>query len=426
MSGDGKAQECTATPVTVFFANGVQNERSQALIGVGELRSRLRAHVEGTAIQATCLKFDLAYNQNESFSLLGDLLEAGAQLLVGKFSRFWRFWANLDLAPDWFQEFAEEFVQRIDLFTYVLQADLQEHVVQYSMEIGNGREVVVVAHSQGNLYANQAYDRITDCCPNLIPKLHIVAVATPASFVAGDGPYTTLREDFFADVLFELVNPSRLNPNSENPPPPCGYPWRCHSFVDSYLAGSVSGPRILNQIVATIPPGPPVTLPVELGFRELSIGTTGTRTGSDPLPVGVFFEYSLCDFLITPLSPCFEAFPQGRLATIFRNIVIPPSTGTQVFDVYEVDAPVDFPIIANALTNGVPDVFNIVGGTVGLGSRRGALGIELEIPLPSDSSISFFRLTVTPFDITPAPDDPSFILVSEHTFKVSAFGIPPP
>jgi len=44
---------------------------------------------------------------------------------------FWRFWAGLDPLPDWFQQQALSITQSIDNATYVLDADLQEHVILY-------------------------------------------------------------------------------------------------------------------------------------------------------------------------------------------------------------------------------------------------------------------------------------------------------
>jgi hypothetical protein len=238
------AQTCSSPGTTVFFVNGVNNDFEQAKFSRDKLEEKLKAHIPGTPIQSECLEFVLAYNNNENHIL--DFIEAADQVLAGEMLMFWRFWANLDIAPDWFQQAASDIAMGIDANSYVVDADLQEHVQQYRTEILGGNKVVAVAHSQGNLYANEAYSFLFD--PVETDSFGIVSVATPAGSVAGsvagEEPYTTLYGDFIWLV------PGALPPNTLED---CGNDvWFCHSFVHTYLKGSVSKPQILNDIVDVI------------------------------------------------------------------------------------------------------------------------------------------------------------------------------
>jgi hypothetical protein len=174
--------------------------------------------------------------------------------------------------------------------------DLLTHLNQYRLAINAGRKVVVVAHSQGNLYANHEYGKLA-AIPILPIDRHfsIVAVATPAVFVAGNGPYVTLLEDLFASVgfLFALV------PNTSNFPI-CGYSRGCHHFLSAYLSGRVSGPRIVGHILAALPPATPGPT-ASIVFSNLGPGNS-----FGGIACGIPFSFPAGFDFITPPGQLFE------------------------------------------------------------------------------------------------------------------------
>jgi hypothetical protein len=140
---------------------------------------------------------------------------------------------------------------------------LLEHVDLYRGTMGGARKAkaIVVAHSQGNLYANKAFAHLAaDPSLDVNRRFAIVGVATPASFVASSGPpysYVTLTEDKVASVIFPLVNATVLRPNTSNTTNPFVCRDRLlnsHCFVTSYLDGAKSGPKISELVLAAIPP----------------------------------------------------------------------------------------------------------------------------------------------------------------------------
>jgi hypothetical protein len=200
------------------------------------------------------LSFDLAYNQTAGILL--DIYDSYLQKvnLQEKPSFFWRIIANLTIPPEPAEQVILEEFSQIDLNSYVNQDDLDKHLAQYRAEFSKGH-VVVIGHSQGNLYANQAYNRLS-----LTEKgrFGIVAVATPSSSVAGyasgEEPYTTLKEDRII-ALVRSIFPSTLEPKTSNGSgPPCGNDSLCHNFIGTYLAGinSDSELHIMLNIVGAI------------------------------------------------------------------------------------------------------------------------------------------------------------------------------
>jgi hypothetical protein len=239
---------------TVLYVNGIDNDLNKALKSAIETGGKLRNFISNNPIQSGCLKkVGLAYNSNEPFIL--DFFESANQIIFDKVSQFWLIWANVEAAPDSFQQLAKDIALGIDIGTYGSDSDLQRHVAQYRMEISNGNKVVAVAHSQGNLYANEAHSVLFNGLDGSDPveedDFSIVSVATPARFVAGNGPYTTLREDIITFI------PSALPPNTTNGSCPLSDIWFCHNFIASYLNGAVSGPQILNHIVGALSAPPP-------------------------------------------------------------------------------------------------------------------------------------------------------------------------
>ena len=76
-----------------------------------------------------------------------------------------------------------------------------EHIYDDNKDLCEGKKVVVVAHSQGNLFANIAYKGINK---DNIDGFGIVSVANPSGYVAGDSSdtyYTTIEEDKVIAVI---------------------------------------------------------------------------------------------------------------------------------------------------------------------------------------------------------------------------------
>jgi hypothetical protein len=129
--------------------------------------------------------------------------------------------------------------------------DLANHLNIYRATIRGGRKAIVVPHSQGNFYANKAFDVLateSEFANGLNSKLAIVAVATPDSRVGNmSEPYTTLVGDIINRV------PGNLEANVEAD---CGTERECHEFVRSYLGLLPPRQRIVDHVLSAMTSAP--------------------------------------------------------------------------------------------------------------------------------------------------------------------------
>lgn len=252
--------------VTVFCANGMFNTNKELMDSCGVLEDKIRAELPEDAD----IIFKLSYNQQElekitdsslidygaidplvdfTATAIGQLFEVavqkGTDAFDDKIGSFFDWMGGVEIAPDWFQDAMKELSLVADNFSYVIDADLHDHVALYNNELGEGRKVIVVCHSQGCFYANRAYDLVSS------EDFGIVAVATPSDYVAGDGEHIILTSDWVINEvvrgasLYQVLEANTTNNTSESD-------WTGHSFVNSYLAGDVSGPKIVGHVVDLI------------------------------------------------------------------------------------------------------------------------------------------------------------------------------
>ena len=402
LPGIGAAQNCTVVGTAVFYVNGVwvttRDDADNSL--TDDLAPRFDVRRQNTVLQNECIDYVLAYNQSELY--LGDLLEAGVQILGGAMSHFWRFWAGLDPLPDWFQQQALSITQSIDNATYVLDGDLREHVKLYRQSLSNGHRVAVVAHSQGNLYANAAfnilYDGLDGQAPLTTQSFGVAAVATVANFVEGDGPYTTSFGDVVIDGLIiaalRLGLPSPLLPNTFGLPSladPTG-----HLFVPSYLEGSSTGPSVLQDLLDVIlslqrpPISPPEPEAHYLSFR-------GGNPGIPADGVVVQADASSNIFTIVPMFSL-SGVMNGITVSVFPPNPVPMNTRmfVQLGAIVE-GLPVDSCRLSMSLSEGARPVVNGVVGIAAVFTQAfldsTAEGLGRAIPACAGATSDKFSLT---------------------------------
>lgn len=247
------AETCTASicdtkDTEIFFGNGIRTTEKKAFDSRNIIKQRLKTNL--TSEEFERLAFNLAYNDTYGMPL--DLLETTVQLLTGNVSRFWRLFWGLEVMPDWFAGKLILLSTALDKTALVTSDSLWKHVKTYQNTIAEGRKVVLVAHSQGSLFGNMAYNHLTS---REKQSLGMVAVANVDNNVLGGGePYTTLVSDKVISALraAQFALPTRpMPPNTENSEEPEDYLG--HGFVESYMtAGSVSSGQIVQQIITAV------------------------------------------------------------------------------------------------------------------------------------------------------------------------------
>jgi hypothetical protein len=253
---------CTPAATLVYFGNGILNTHADAVQAMDALELATQQQL-GTVGTPPGVNFCLAYDSEYQLVMGGlinlplQLLDAAEQDGIALASQAVSWITNLGAASPKLQDLALAAIQSANNVDLATRPDLQAQVAHYEADLAAGSKIIVVAHSQGNLYVNEAY---SDISPD--PAfLNVIAVATPANYVAGGGPWTTLANDIITLVPSALLdNEANTNtPGFCNPPPDLASEISCHSFTNSYLYGNNSGPRIVREIISNIPSYVPPT-----------------------------------------------------------------------------------------------------------------------------------------------------------------------
>ena len=182
-----------------------------------------------------------------------------------------------------------------------------------------------------------------------------MAVATLLGSVPGNGPYVTLVEDTFVRGF-----PGHLSANTTNTGGFCPDVIGCHAFVDFYLDGSVSGPKIVQDVSDTIPliVRPPGGTFVALDLNETDFGpgdtlrarlrvTNGAPARSIDFYLGHLWPDGITVSFITSLSPFTEVTVRTsepeRFQPLVRNAEIQQGLDIAISDALVYAPPPDFP-----------------------------------------------------------------------------------
>ncbi len=234
--------EPSSTKLHIFFINGILTTKKEAKRAREQLCRALDA--EQLEPEIVC---DLTYNDTDG--PFEDLLEVADQILTQYSSQLLLWLHGVGQVPDWLLAWQ----QKMLLVEYQINAsELPAHVEDYRNALHGAEKVLIVAHSQGNLYANQAYELVAKAEPEVFQNsLAIYAVATPANNVAGDGLHLTNHRD-----VIQLI-PGALAPNWSL--------WRtisgiaddvgmvaAHSFLNTYLSNEFDVREILLDDIVQI------------------------------------------------------------------------------------------------------------------------------------------------------------------------------
>lgn len=246
---------CAQTKYILVYGNGVLAPYHKAATSKLRLFGAVQAALPSD--KQTLLRADLAYNATHG--AIADLLESSIQSLHSDYVRFWDILLGILPMPSSFRDKLINIVAPLSATELVGGQDLATHVGIYKSNILTGNKVVLTAHSQGNFFANESYSLLSSTEKS---SFGIAAVAEPDTFVAGDGPYTTLNSDLVILGITALKSslglPTPLPPNIHN--------TRVtdvtgHYFDETYMMlGSASRAKIVGDVVSLFstlqtPPG---------------------------------------------------------------------------------------------------------------------------------------------------------------------------
>jgi len=250
-------QSSITDKTVVVFGNGIMNTKDDATRSRNRIKELFGATLSPEEFSK--LEFGLAYNQ--SYGFFNDLYESAKQKLGAEnvIISFWRWLGGQEAMPDELQKEVKTMAAQFDFATRVAPEDLNNHVLLYRTGMLEGKRVLVFAHSQGNFFVNAAYEKLFtgDQALATSQSFGIIAIATPASYTVGDGPYTTLVEDLVIQAISLVTPPGVLPPRSPNitniGSGAVSSDWKGHNFIDEYMAeGSNSIVQIMNDAVLDV------------------------------------------------------------------------------------------------------------------------------------------------------------------------------
>ncbi|ULA62918.1 MAG: conserved exported protein of unknown function [Nitrospira sp.] len=257
-SPQAACQSEAAPRTAIYYVNGVTTTLDEARLNGGKLELEFLTRLPSmtpASLRSSCYLFFLNYNPTSG--AVKDFTEAGQQRLGIDPSDMWRRLESFaSLGPTMVSLLQGPMTQA----NQIDQAAVQRHAAAYRAQMTAPlcRRVVVVPHSQGNLYANAAYDAAVGASPVPAPAvgaLKIVGVATPDTAVKGNGRYRTSTGDLLIGAI-NVVLPSTLDANTNwglNPILTSFTPLYSggHSFM-GYLSFDDSRNQILGDIQSSL------------------------------------------------------------------------------------------------------------------------------------------------------------------------------
>ncbi len=231
--GANTVNECKSD---LYYANGIMmkySEKDARDMWQDEADDLLLSHKEYKNIE----KIDISYNVSQGF--LDDFLEALEQMMDNEWG-----WTEFTV---FFTAYLTDHGIQEDWVPHI--KDLEKQVASYMESIKNGHGVIVIAHSQGNYYTNEAYERLDTW---MQPSFHMMGVATPADHVAGyasgdtTAPYVKFHNDFI-NIIVTSLSANRDDTRHH------GFPSiDAHDFYESYLQESTTRSDIQQFMVKQI------------------------------------------------------------------------------------------------------------------------------------------------------------------------------
>ena len=149
----------------VYFGNGVNNDLDAAKASRDKLKQLTQLHYPGRfSIADDGITYDFKYAHNETYGVINDLIETHWQLYEsGQISDlYFSFVASALDSLDNANSDEDAFRKRLQNIIYLYELDTDVMLNNYRTNSFNSKHnVLLVAHSQGNLFGNKMYDLFT-------------------------------------------------------------------------------------------------------------------------------------------------------------------------------------------------------------------------------------------------------------------------
>ena len=245
----------------VYYANGVDGSSRKNNIATKALRLRYKA----TLSARDGGQYDFSAAENETQRKMIDLAQVFQQkmaeeglngnpillyhLLVNGFS--------IETVQNYYSTFPDageligEFIELAAAFSSSAIEDTVitelRHLTFYQADLLAGKRVLIIPHSQGNLFTNTAVEAVIDINPEWANSISYFGVASPASYTANNADYVTADDDRVI-ALLDIVE-DVLPANLDNDPGLFNDPRDLlnHGFTESYFNDSLSSMGVIDN-----------------------------------------------------------------------------------------------------------------------------------------------------------------------------------
>ena len=159
----------------VYFGNGILTTPDASKSNTILLRDAIIEKFDKDYFNKHIGKVDYAYNR--TIGQIGDLFESAYQIIDLQ--------ELVDIGANWI----------LDDKKTIHSLDLEDQVDKYEASITNGHKVLVVAHSQGNLFAQEAYERLGERGKDNWMQQYFEAVS-----IASPDPVSDIQPDMVAII----------------------------------------------------------------------------------------------------------------------------------------------------------------------------------------------------------------------------------
>lgn len=256
-NANAETNACISGDTTeIYFINGVWNSLAQARDGRNLIKSAYKQSLEN---QYTSQKFEFKLAYNYSAGKVRDLIE----LIGQKLNEINTPDANQLTAAQYYNLYmtAKAFDKVVPISAKPLITVIEEyfagritdsvnaasHIQKYQTDLQEGKRVLLIAHSQGNMFANQA---ISSLMNNYSSSIGMIGVASPAAITYNNSTYYTAHDDRVINALRILCNV--LPSNIENDPGIFNDPrdFSNHHFKESYFASGLASRAKIDEDVS--------------------------------------------------------------------------------------------------------------------------------------------------------------------------------
>lgn len=255
-TANAETNACLSGDTTeIYFVNGVWNSLAQARDGRNLIKAAYKQTLE-TQYSDQKFEFKLAYNY--SAGKVRDLIEVIGQ----KLNEINDPDASQLTAAQYYNLYmtAKAFDEVVPISANPLTTTIEEylagritdsvnaasHIQKYQTDLQEGKRVLLIAHSQGNLFANQAVSSLMNSYSS---SIGMIGVASPAAVTYNNSTYYTAHDDRVIDALRLLY--TVLPSNIENDPGIFNDPrdFSNHQFKESYFASGIASRSKIDEDV---------------------------------------------------------------------------------------------------------------------------------------------------------------------------------